>query len=690
MKLSPLLLATVAKADPWFSSGKNGKFADVKDAEAWCSNNYPGSVLAHDDVEITQDNTGVKKWFWQNNKLGNPGARNSGHGRWLSKNSIKDKNISPFAACTKTPVPPKTNCVPAKGKDVLNAEFADHYRFFDEPFDSKITHEAARKVCQGIGAGWDMLIISNSNEFNFVKDVIADNCYSDYATWLGFYENNTPAIGQEGDVSTIFGKPNEWDLKWTMDSDFGLSQLEPNDQKGDEVCIRIKDGGLNDAMCNEGWTGRQKNDVGMNFICEKHNYYDFCEPSNQVADVSSKYRLFAESGLDWQGARDDCKAIGAGWDLAVVNDQGEHDVLVEQMNCASNAFWLGQKNVNGDGKKMQDADGNRVNFSAWDEHSNVLNPESNNQQGVEDCVRMRGNVQNDALCSRTWTGPERLGIKMGHICEYTEPECKPNKNNPLMNDEYAVFPQNQPNTKTWLEARRHCQSLGKDWDLVIFNYDREYEMMMDKLRDNCVADHSYWLGYKEENGSAMTATGAGADGWTVFNQPTQSIPLPWDTLSNPSAPEPNDWLGDEKCVRMNQHGLVNDAICSRTWTGGPKMQTGMGFICEKHNPCEKQRGQDPTVDYEDGKYHIVGGNNQYVSANDAKAICQAKGDHWDLVIIDDNKELEFLNDKMAGCIPYWTGMTNPDGTKLRDLEGNPIAFANWDSHLGKTESTSGI
>ena len=51
-------------------------------------------------------------------------------------------------------------------------------------------------------------------------------------------------------------------------------------------------------------------------------------------------------------------------------------------------------------------------------------------------------------------------------------------------------------------------------------------------------------------------------------------------------------------MRYNaQEETVNDAICGRTWTGAKKDGIGMGIICEKHNPCEQDRG-DRTVEFE--------------------------------------------------------------------------------------------
>ena len=227
-------------------------------------------------------------------------------------------------------------------------------------------------------------------------------------------------------------------------------------------------------------------------------------------------------------------------------------------------------------------------------------------------------------------------------------------------------------------ARKACRNLGKEWDLAIFNHNREFNRIVDILQAHCVNDFAYWIGYKEFDGVAETVFGqelkSKADGFTT------SIPLPWDTESNPTAPEPNDWLGDEECVRL-RNGKMNDAICSRTWAGGKKEGIGMGYICERHHPCEDKRSGTSFTGYKGPDYIIEPPTR--ISANEAKMACQAEGDGWDLAVIDGAAELKEINEKITdGCAPYWTGMRERNGM-LYDLDGTTqIAYANWDSHLG--------
>ena len=173
--------------------------------------------------------------------------------------------------------------------------------------------------------------------------------------------------------------------------------------------------------------------------------------------------------------------------------------------------------------------------------------------------------------------------------------CKPSADaEALEDDDYKIIPAASANTFNWNKARKQCKSYGKHWDLVIFNSEREFSRIKSILEDNCVNDQSYWIGYKENDGKLTTQYDQKVPTTSGYGA-TTSIMLPW------AEGEPNDNLGDEKCVRYNaKEGTVNDAICGRTWTGAAKDGIGMGIICEKHNPCEQDRG-DQTVEWENKK-----------------------------------------------------------------------------------------
>ena len=41
--------------------------------------------------------------------------------------------------------------------------------------------------------------------------------------------------------------------------------------KGQEDCVRMRGGKLNDAVCAQTWTGNRRDAIGMGFVCEKHD-----------------------------------------------------------------------------------------------------------------------------------------------------------------------------------------------------------------------------------------------------------------------------------------------------------------------------------------------------------------------------------------------------------------------------------
>lgn len=112
----------------------------------------------------------------------------------------------------------------------------------------------------------------------------------------------------------------------------------------------------------------------------------------------------------------------------------------------------------------------------------------------------------------------------------------------------------------------------------------------------------------------------------------------------------------------------------------------MGYICERHNPCEDRRSGTSFDGYVGTDYIIE--KPSYISANSAAAACQAIGAGWNLVVIDDVKENIYINSKITdGCSPYWTGMTEKDGITL-DLDGNAVQYSDWDTHLGHGFNTN--
>ena len=92
-------------------------------------------------------------------------------------------------------------------------------------------------------------------------------------------------------------------------------------------------------------------------------------------------------------------------------------------NCVDHAFWVGfHQDENNDTFDINNNPALYVytNPEVWDSHSNPDNIEPNDMTGNESCVRLRGNVFNDAKCDIQSTGPARAAIGMGYICEFDQ------------------------------------------------------------------------------------------------------------------------------------------------------------------------------------------------------------------------------------------------------------------------------
>ena len=76
-----------------------------------------------------------------------------------------------------------------------------------------------------------------------------------------------------------------------------------------------------------------------------------------------------------------------GWDLAVINDEQEHQLITRQINCARGGFWIGQQAYDG---QMFDSNGSEVDFMKyWDHHSNIHYEETINMESDPLCIVIR-------------------------------------------------------------------------------------------------------------------------------------------------------------------------------------------------------------------------------------------------------------------------------------------------------------
>mgnify|MGYP003729490801 CR=1 FL=1 len=288
------------------------------------------------------------------------------------------------------------------------ADYPEHYRFYDKTLT---TFDEARKICQAIGASWDVAIVNSKGEYEyFHRTPVTERLNLSSAYWMGF-KNDGTRFGK-----TIYGRIPDWTIKWV------------DNKYGDAECVTMEvvtsqRGGkrFRDTSCGS------KNGI----ICENHSFYEACQPVTPKQDPN--YSITFDAAVTWQEARDECQTKGSGWDLAVPNSQAEMDYFVDLAACHAGKLWLGMQYTpintdpfSEDGSLMT-VDNQKAVFD-WDKHYNWRNPEPSNEISETQCVRMRGNLVYDKECDspggvgKDYSTPGRRPdpTSHGYICEFTQ------------------------------------------------------------------------------------------------------------------------------------------------------------------------------------------------------------------------------------------------------------------------------
>ena len=77
--------------------------------------------------------------------------------------------------------------------------------------------------------------------------------------------------------------------------------------------------------------------------------------------------------MSWEGARNVCKNIGLGYDLAVIGDVDENQFVAEQINgnedfSNENGFWIGLKKEQNT-TTYEWVDGSDLKYEKWDQNN---------------------------------------------------------------------------------------------------------------------------------------------------------------------------------------------------------------------------------------------------------------------------------------------------------------------------------
>merc|ERR1712131_509747 len=105
-----------------------------------------------------------------------------------------------------------------------------------------VTWSGANDACKA--KGLNLVTFDDEAEYNEVMAFIGD---STDGYWTGFSDDH-------GTVEPAGYHP--------------FAEGEPNNKIGNEFCIRLRFGLMNDALCEIYWVGPKKHNIGMGYICD--------------------------------------------------------------------------------------------------------------------------------------------------------------------------------------------------------------------------------------------------------------------------------------------------------------------------------------------------------------------------------------------------------------------------------------
>jgi hypothetical protein len=194
------------------------------------------------------------------------------------------------------------------------------YFFSTEPQ----TWDLADTRCQERGIGWNLVALNSPAENAWVhskSDTTQD-------VQIGYNDKLT-----EGDHVWSNGTCTSW-------TNWDVATLQPNNEPpGSEQCVRMTvDAGLT-VDAGERWEDKPCNDGDHPYVCEGPvlNAQGNCA-LGQIADPDGRCYAFGPT-TNWVGARDTCQAMGPGWRMVAIDDEGTNDFVTGLVNCTP--IWLG-------------------------------------------------------------------------------------------------------------------------------------------------------------------------------------------------------------------------------------------------------------------------------------------------------------------------------------------------------------
>ena len=274
-----------------------------------------------------------------------------------------------------------TICVPncIRSTNATQLEDSD-YKIIPESEGSEF--ESARQKCQSFGLHWDLAIFNFKREYERIQAILKEHCFDENNFWVGYRDMNSTIFGQE-----VLGKKEGFSTSVALPTSPSRQQAD-----SDSECIALERGRLVWRDCR----------AKTGYICEKHNP---CESSRSSTAFNgyqdAKYFISKPKFISAEGAKAECQSLGAGWDLAIIQNSVELNDINSKIHSGCFPFWTGMWEKNGQlfGLDQMQV----VNFTNWDTHVGYgFNPMPHeNDEDTFRCIRMRGGLYNHGQCDDT-------------------------------------------------------------------------------------------------------------------------------------------------------------------------------------------------------------------------------------------------------------------------------------------------
>ncbi|XP_066304554.1 lymphocyte antigen 75-like [Branchiostoma lanceolatum] len=411
------------------------------------------------------------------------------------------------------------------------------YKFVD--YYNGQSWEGARQDCRS--AGGDLVSLGDPEEAGFVFQQAGRQLLYGTRAWLGLREYGVEGVYSWSDQTPV--------------SFFNWGQGEPNDHNGEQQCgaMYLHNGQWDDDNCG----------MQHGYICKKPNGTITAAPLTTPwpgncmsgwSEYGNKCFKIFEEQMTWSAARDACRGVGTGMDLAAVENEFEQAFLTTRLYGLSGNLWIGLSERTEPGQFLWTS-GHSVSYTNW-----AASEPGYWLYSDDSCVEMRADYDDVGLWDDVSCDALRGFICQGFKGSSSLPQTTPTSSCPPGYTQYLLSCYKVTDTKgTWEEENVACQQEGGQLSSILNVYQQAFVMSIAKSR--------VWIGLSD---SQTPQRYRWTDGWPVL-------------YDNWGANEPS--MGPrEGCVAMEEGGAWDDTTCT----------TQLPAVCKKSTAGDLQRITFPT------------------------------------------------------------------------------------------------